>query len=279
MVTGNSHITTRAEYIDGGLESTPASESLLSIFYSGDGLSFCLSHTPTKKILLLADYQLDTRPEAGLELLKQFNETFGEYILSWQVEHSTWVPKELLTQESIPTISKEVMGISKVQHTEIDELDATLLHEPIPPVLERIYESLSSAKLLPKPASEVIAFSRYWKSKPGDHFYLNVGENTIDIIAFSNGKLQLQNTYPTDSIEDQLYFVLYAYEQLKFNTEEVPLKITGSIEENSTLWNTYQKYIRNVDWLDHISGLNYSSAIPIASIRKYAPLVHLAACV
>ena len=120
--------------------------------------------------------------------------------------------------------------------------------------------------------------NRFWKKKPGDHVNIHIREGYLDILAFTNGKLVLQNTYETDSIEDQLYFLTYAYEQLKYSPEEVPLKVSGNLVEGDRLWKAYQKYIRNVGWLGSVSNLQASASVPTAAINQYASLVHLAAC-
>ncbi|NVK05743.1 MAG: DUF3822 family protein [Flavobacteriia bacterium] len=278
MVTGSNRITTRAEFIDSALESTPAEESSLSIFHSGNGLSFCLYHKASGKILLLVDYEHDGSSDTGMELLQQFNETFGKYILSWETDTYTWVPKELFNEKDVPSIAQKMLGKTDVQWTIIDELEAVLIHSTIPPVLERMAESLPAVTALPRPASSALALHRFWKTKPGEHVNIHVRSGALDILAFSNGKLILQNTYETDSIEDQLYFLTYAYEQLKFSPEEVPLKVSGDIVEGDRLWKTYQKYIRNVGWLGSVSNLKPSASIPTAAINQYASLVHLAAC-
>lgn len=278
MVTGSNQITTRAEFVDSALESTPADESSLSIFHSGNGLSFCLYHKISGKVLLLVDYEHDGRSETGMELLQQFNETFGHYTLAWETDTYTWIPKELFSESDVPVLAKKLLGTTDVQWTEVSEMDAVLIHSPLPPVLERVAESLPEVKLYPRPASSALALHRFWKKKPGDHVNIHIREGYLDILAFTNGKLVLQNTYETDSIEDQLYFLTYAYEQLKHSPEEVPLKVSGNLVEGDRLWKAYQKYIRNVSWLGSVSNLQASASVPTAAINQYASLLHLAAC-
>lgn len=277
MVTGNK-ITTRAQFIDDAIDSTAADSSALSIFQSEDGLSFSLADVNTGKILLLTDYTLDQRPDAGLELLSQFNERFSKYFAGWQPEVYTWVPKELFNPEDAIEMGKQTLGISNASFTEVEELEAVLLHSPIPNVLERLVESLETVRVLPKPAADAIAVLKQWKRKPGEHVYLHIEKESIDILVLSNGKMLLQNSFKAKTGPDKLYFVLYALEQLKLEADHVPLKITGEILEKDDLWKTLETYVRYVDWLEEIDPIHSSAAIPKAQLKKYAPVVHLHSC-
>ncbi len=278
MVTGNNSITTRGEFIDDALEQLDASEGILSIFQSEDGLSFSVAHRTSGQILLITDYKLDNRPDAGVELLQQFNEPFSEYRLGWDCKKWTWVPQELFDLKELGTLSETLLGTVQTTYTEVPDINAVLIHENVPPVLERIQEALESSTLLPHPAAEAISLTKHWKVRPGEHVYLHITTNSLNLLAVSNGKLQLHNTYETKSAEDQLYFVLYAYEQLKFNTDEVPLKVTGNILENDALWKSYKKYIRNVEWMENIGSIHSSYSIPQRQLHLFAPLIQLHVC-
>ncbi|NVK27857.1 MAG: DUF3822 family protein [Flavobacteriia bacterium] len=279
MVTGSNSISTRAEFIDDAIEQLSANEGVLSIFHTEGGLSFSLAHASSGRVMLLVDYELDNRPDSGLELLNQFNETFHAYQLGWDVERFTWIPQELFLESETTQIGLKLLGINNAVATAIPELEAVLIHSPIPPVLERIAEALDGPALLPKPASDVLALGRHWKTRPGEHVYLHIEPEYLDILAFSNGKLQLHNRFVAKTNEDKLYFVLYAYEQLKFQTDEVPLKLSGSILENSELWKSFGKYIRNVEWLENLNQVHSTASIPQTQLRRYAPLIHLHSCV
>ncbi|KAB2808050.1 DUF3822 family protein [Phaeocystidibacter luteus] len=279
MVTGSKSISTRAEFIDDAIEQLSAVEGVLSIFHTEGGLSFSLAHASSGRVMLLVDYELDNRPESGLELLNQFNETFKSYQLGWDVERFTWIPQELFLESETTQLGSKLLGINNAIATPVPELEAVLIHSPIPPVLERIAEALEAPILLPKPASDALSLGRHWKTRPGEHVYLHLEKEYVDILAFSNGKLQLHNRFVAKTKEDKLYFVLYAYEQLKFHPDEVPLKLTGGILENDDLWKSFDKYVRNVEWLENLNQIHSTAAIPQSQLRQYAPLIHLHSCV
>lgn len=278
MVTGNNTIVTRSEFIDRSIEQLSASEGILSIFQREDGLSFCLSHQPSGKVILLADYGISNEPSAGIELLKQFDESFGSYRLGWYTPHYTWIPKVLFDESQVAELGRKTLGPVRTQWIEVPESEAVILHEAIPAQLERIAEQLESPLILPEGAIQALAMTRYWKTRPGSHIYVHVEEKYLSLTAVSTGKLLLQNHYPTKTDEDRLYFILQAYEQLHFHPDEVPLKLSGYLTESGPFRKTISKYIRDVNWLENLGTIHPAESVPAHELRKYAPLIHLHSC-
>lgn len=278
MVTGNNSIVTRGEFIDPAIEQLSSKEGELSIFQAGDGLSFSLAHQPTGRVVLLAEYELSSDPSAILELLKQFNEPFGSYKIGWKSQLNTWIPKALFDESKLSTYSESTLGKGKFDFTEMDEMDSILIHEPIPAQLERVVEAYPNPLALPDAGIHATAITRHWKTRPGEHVYIDYNNDALSVTAVSNGSLLLQNTYSIQSEEDALYYILFAYEQLKFNQDEVPMKVSGTLTENHGLWSTLSKYIRNIEWMEFTGNIHPSSAIPINELRVNAALIQLHSC-
>lgn len=279
MVTGsNQKIETRCEYIDSGLESLKASEGQLSIFLAGDGLSFSLIHRATGKVLLLNEYLLPNSPGSALEMLHQFNESFDSYMVGWQAEKHTWIPSDLFDESQLPTLVQDTLGITDYQFTEVPELNAVIVHSPLPESLERIVEALPEAKVLPHSAIHALALTKHWKTLPGDQLYCNIEEDVLSLTAISNGKLVLQNSFPADCNENRLYYLLFAFEQLKYHPDQVAIKLSGQVDENDAFWSQLEKYVRRIDLLENLDNIHPSSSIPQVELRKHAPLIQLHSC-
>lgn len=278
MVTGNNSIVTRGEFIDPAIEQLSSKEGELSIFQAGDGLSFSLAHKPTGRIVLLAEYELSSDPNAVLELLKQFNEPFGSYKMGWKSNLNTWIPKALFDESKFSTYSEATLGKGDFAFTEMDEMESVLIHERIPAQLERVAEVYSNLLALPDAGIHATAITRHWKTRPGQHMYIDYNPGALSVTAVSNGSLLLQNTYAIQSEDDALYYVLFAYEQLKFNQDEVPMKVSGPLTENFGLWSTLSKYIRNIEWMEFTGSIHPSNAIPIVELRTNAALIQLHSC-
>ena len=68
----------------------------------------------------------------------------------------------------------------------------------------------------------------------------------MDITVISHKKLILYNRYAFDTKEDVVYYLLFTYEQLGFDTEIVPLKLFGQIEEDDEIFLLCYTYIKDI---------------------------------
>jgi hypothetical protein len=73
--------------------------------------------------------------------------------------------------------------------------------------------------------------------------YLGLNGGFFDIAAIGNEKFSLYNTFQYVSETDLLYYVLYVYRQLKLNTEQIPLVISGELSSKATYYETLKQYL------------------------------------
>lgn len=86
-----------------------------------------------------------------------------------------------------------------------------------------------------------IAASQKAYSKPAVFAGLNNG--FFDLAAMDDGKLQLYNTFQYVSESDLLYYVLYAYKQLGYEPQKVPLFISGEQSSRMSYFEILKQYI------------------------------------
>jgi hypothetical protein len=93
---------------------------------------------------------------------------------------------------------------------------------------------------------------------------VNIGKHRIDIIHATKEKLKFCNSFKFDMDEDMIYFLLNVYQQLGFDTNIMPVILSGEIEKDSSVYQMIYKYIRNVSFVrtaDIIQFAPYSAAI------------------
>ncbi|MBQ0740483.1 DUF3822 family protein, partial [Aquimarina celericrescens] len=78
--------------------------------------------------------------------------------------------------------------------------------------------------------------------------FANINEISFDIVVISKGNLILSNTFPYQTKEDFLYYLMYTTEQLKLNPEEFKLVILGNLLKDSDFFKIAHKYIRNISF-------------------------------
>jgi hypothetical protein len=86
-----------------------------------------------------------------------------------------------------------------------------------------------------------IASSREVLSKPAVFVGLNTG--FFDLAAMDNGKLHLYNTFQYANESDLLYYVLYIYKQMGYETQQVPLFISGEQSSRMSHFEILKQYI------------------------------------
>ena len=97
------------------------------------------------------------------------------------------------------------------------------------------------------------------KNKSDDNsLFLNVEENSFDLIYFKHNKLHFINQFAFNTKEDFIYFLLTAIEQLKLNPESVELLLSGKIDKSDALYEIIYRYIRQVSFLERNDNLSYS---------------------
>lgn len=83
-----------------------------------------------------------------------------------------------------------------------------------------------------------------YDTKPKVHLHIQKGY--FDCIITKNGKLELSNSYSYKTPEDFIYFVLFCFEQLGLNPNEVETQVSGIIKMDSPLYDILYTYVRNV---------------------------------
>ena len=86
------------------------------------------------------------------------------------------------------------------------------------------------------------------KSRLGNSkkMYISVSQEAIALYAFERGHLLLANTFEWMTTTDQIYYVLLAWKQLKFDQERDEFHLTGVLPEKESLMSELKKYISQV---------------------------------
>lgn len=108
--------------------------------------------------------------------------------------------------------------------------------------------------------------------------YLGLNNGFFDVAATGNEKFSLYNSFQYVNETDLLYYVLYVYEQLKLNTDQIPLLISGELSTKLTFFETLKKYLpaTRYDTVDEMQVL--SPELMQMTARKYLNLLNLRNC-
>lgn len=233
----------------------------LSIQVNLNGLSFCIlnrSNSIVEYINTIA-FEDKLNPFDTLHKLKEelasntiFSDEFSAITILHYNELSTLVPKPLYDEAHNAEYLKFNTKILKTDFIASDNLksqDIVSVYVPYININNYIFDTFGTFTY--KHASSVFIDALYHQNKTiEDGVYINVEQQSIQVVIIKNKCVSLYNHFEFTTPEDFIYYVLFTYEQKQLDTETVKLKLFGSISKDDDLFAIAYKYIRHVELKD-----------------------------
>jgi len=109
---------------------------------------------------------------------------------------------------------------------------------------------------------------------------VHIGLNTVffDMACTGNGGLKHYNTFQYESENDLLYYVLYIYKQLGFDTRQVPLYISGELSSKLSYYEILRQYISNTAYAAPQKIPALASGLQQLNLVKFLNLLNIQTC-
>jgi hypothetical protein len=241
---------------------TNTKDSRLSIQFNLDGFSFCISNNTTKEIVYFSEYVFDEKqgtPESLLgqieEIFKtdiQLQKDFSSVLVIHQNDLFTLVPNAYFSEDklleyldfNIKTIATDFITFDDIQ-----SINAKNLYVPYVNINNYLFQNFGEfeykhhltvliEQLISLPASEE------------RKVYINVSKDNFDLVILQNKKLAFSNSFYFETKEDFIYYILFTFEQLKIEVEEVKVYFTGAIDLETEIYKITYQYVRNIFFLE-----------------------------
>ena len=230
----------------------------LSIHISLNGLSFCIIDLISKEIDFLRTYSL-SKNSTPKELLKTLKKGFKENdelrnsFSSVKIIHynnlSTVVPEPLFDKKNALSYLKfnsKILQNDYVAYDRIFNNECVNVFIPYVNINNYIFKMFDSFVYNHYSSIILEKVKLNEKNTTTPSLYLNININHMEITYFVKNKLVFYNRFDFNTKEDVMYYLLFTIDQLKLNTEEIPIVITGNISEDDDNYKIIYKYIRNV---------------------------------
>jgi len=170
----------------------------------------------------------------------------------------TLVPNELFIEKNSKKMLEATTNLYDIIKSDsLPKIDAHLIYT-IPSVISDIvFTFFPNAKQKAQQTILIEQFNRF--DNENDNAYLYINKKKITITAFKRKKLILNNSFNFDTKEDILYFTLFAFEQVKLDTENVNVILYGNIKQGDENHQLLYEYIRNITFGLRPNNLNFSS--------------------
>lgn len=235
----------------------------LSIQFSLDGFSFCVSNILTKEIQDLKFYNFDNTIETPELLLTKIetlvkensilNQSFETISIIHQNPLATLVPNALFDENKLPLYLKYNIKTFPTDYIAFDDIthsDIKNVYIPYININNFFFQKFGEFEYKHHATVLIDKLILHSKNNNNRQFYVHVSRQYIDIVVIKNAKLQFYNSFRFSTKEDFLYYILFTSEQLQLNPEEFLLTFSGEITPTSELHKITYQYVRNIEFLE-----------------------------
>lgn len=265
------------------LNSKNTDNYIMTIQYSLDGLSFVVFDTAENKFIALKHYHT-TEKNISLEtLLLELQEkeslNFDEFKnvnILIDNNNNTFVPKDYFQEET----KEDYLSLLNIKHSNVltdDIAEHNIVNvysydDKLNFLNNNIKVYHSSSILIKKLLKE------FSGRNPETRAFVNVKNNSYELIIINNDKLVLHNYFNFNTKEDFLYFILFTFDQLNIDNESIPLYFLGFIEEKSPVVELCSRYIRNIRFFNRDNDFNYINELNSVPYYYYYTLYSFISC-
>lgn len=243
--------------------SAIAQHKSLSIQFSLDGFSFCISNSDTNETILFTKYSFSssiTTPELLLDELihvfkndKDLQQDFTSVFAIHQNSLATLVPNALFDRNNLAPYLKYTVKTLQTDFITYDlhnTEEINTVYIPYVNINNYLFQNFGEFEYKHHSTVLIEKLTSYSKKSAEQEFFVNVAPNDIDIVICKEGSLLFYNSYPYGTKEDFIYYILFTAEQLAMNPDEFQLTFMGDIEKESDLYKITYTYVRNINFIN-----------------------------
>ena len=108
--------------------------------------------------------------------------------------------------------------------------------------------------------------------------YVGINPGFFDIACTGDGLLKLYNTFQYASETDLLYYVIFVYKQLGFDTQKVPLYLSGEMISKSTFYVLLKQYIPVISYDQVVNVPKLPERLTQLDATRFLNLLNLKMC-
>lgn len=243
---------------DGSFEIAKTKNYILSIQVSLDGFSFLIADPVEKKIVGLknspykisSDNLLSRRLKEWFENEEILKSQFKSVRIFIYSENFTLVPSEYFGHEKnrhlTSVLFDKTPGNNFIEN-KIEDLNSTLFYPVSQDVLSVLNQFFSKGFEIIHPI-KILIETKVETKKRNLSIILST-KNFFYLVVFANNKLILANSFQTLHINDLIYNILNAFQQLEIARSETDLFVAGAINQNTDIEKLLKPYFDNIELL------------------------------
>lgn len=276
---------------DESLNQAHSKSYRLSIQLSQDGFSFAIFDTLNSRFVSLESSELSGYhiPEDFVAIFDDFTSQhpwlkseFESVTVMFEPQYTTLVPLTLFHDEDAEDIARfnfKLPDKAQVVSEKLVNADAQLIYCIPDAILNLLDTNFPGHKLTSHAAVLIESLLIHNKNQsPDKRLFVNVRNAQLDIALVSGKQLIFYNSFRYHSKQDFIYYIIFVFEQLNLNPEEIELTFSGKIDKNSTLFDIAWKYVRHINFQALPSAYRYSYVYKDIPKHYFYTLLNLGIC-
>lgn len=233
----------------------------LSIQVNLNGLSFCILDSNARTILHINAIKFEEKltPFETLNRLKKelstniiFSDNFKNITVIHKNDLATLVPQPYYNEVNNADYLKYNTKILKTDFIASDNIKAhkiVCVYVPYVNINNYLFDAFGTFTYKHAATVLINAINNIEINSEDNYIFVNIENNTMQVVIKQNNKLQLYNCFDFASSDDFIYYLLFTCEQKQLNPELIKLKLLGTISENDEIYKIAYKYVRHVEVL------------------------------
>lgn len=298
METGNnispmpSKLSPRLSLLDNSLSKDSAKQYYLCLEIGVSGLSFAIYSKAKNSFIGIVGFEFE---KVGSEteiipLLEQLllenerlNLPFAQQSILINNASCTLVPSALFDEHEKKRyleFNQTVTENDTIKHNFLRNSQAYNIYSVLDGLYDFLKKKWPEANIFHYTSCVIEALNNQFKNRADNKtLYVNVRDESLDIVFFKDTKLFYYNNFKFKSKEDFIYFLLLAMEQLGLSPEETKVGLTGKIDEGSAIYQILHEYIRHHFFIERNDSYKYSDLLNETTCRQYYILMNQLQCV
>lgn len=247
------------------------SKRKLSIQFSLDGFSFCIANFENTVFHFSSySFEEETIPESLLGRIEEvfkndqdLHDDFESVLVVHENHLNSFVPNVYFKEDALKSYLNyniKTIATDYITYDAIENLDMKNVYVPYVNVNNFLFQNFGEFEF--KHHASLLVEKLIGRSqKEQTHFYVNVSHNAFDVVVIEDQKLHFFNSFEFQTKEDFIYYILFTFEQLKLDPNELQVDLLGDIDTKSELYEIAYKYIRNLDFVKSTSLVSASEEL------------------
>lgn len=296
MVQSEIQYSLKAQLVDESFSQGMVTEPVLLVLFDINRITYTIIDKQRQKAVVLKDYLLLT--DSSAEMASGYSSGFftqlfendqvlthlkpHQVILSVSSSKFSLVPDPLFSKDQLKEILSLTCTLSDDHRIYADAIPSANAHL----VFAVPEDLLTETGTIFKEASLYFAGSAFIENQLRLHKHEStpvvavlVRSKSIDILITEGNALKFYNSFPYQSSEDILYYLLFTMEMLQLNPDQAAVEFFGEIEKTSSHWMLAGKYIRHIRLGSRSEVVQYSYGFDRISSHQYVSLFNQYLCV